>query len=52
VVAALPPVALEERGDVVVDTQTAWSIAVTHTRRVTAGAHAQVDASTFTRDGA
>jgi hypothetical protein len=52
VTAALPPVALEERGDFVVDTQTAWPIAVTHTRRVTAGAHAQVDTSTFTRDGA
>ena len=46
--AETPSVALEERGDFIVDTRTAWPIAITHTRHVTAGAHSQTDATSFT----
>ena len=45
--AALPPVTLEERGDFVVDTATAWPVRVTHARTVRAGAIAQVEETRF-----
>lgn len=51
-VPAVPPVALEERGDFVVDTQTAWPTSVTHTRRVSVGPHLQVDTNSFIRSRA
>jgi hypothetical protein len=47
--AAMPPVTLEERGDFVVDTGTAWPLQVVHTRTVRAGARTQVDRASFSR---
>jgi len=44
----IPSVALEERGDFIVDTRTSWPIAVTHIRHVIAGAYSQTDATSFT----
>ncbi len=44
----LPPVSLEERGDFVVDTASAWPARVTHARTVRVGAMAQVDSTSFT----
>jgi hypothetical protein len=45
---ALPPVSLEERGEFVVDTASAWPVRVTHARTVRVGALAQVDSTSFT----
>ena len=47
--AAMPAITLEERGDFVVDTATAWPVRVTHARTVRAGAMAQVDETSFSR---
>ncbi|MCK9687449.1 hypothetical protein [Scleromatobacter humisilvae] len=44
----LPPVSLEERGDFVVDTASAWPARVAHTRTMHVGAMAQVDSTSFT----
>ena len=46
---ALPPVSLEERGDFVVDTASAWPARVTHVRSTRVGALAQTDSTSFTR---
>ena len=51
-VPAAPPIDLQERGDFVVDTQSAWPISVSHTRRASVGPHLQVQTHTFTRHGA
>lgn len=51
-VPAVPPIDLQERGDFVVDTQSAWPISVSQTRRVSVGPLLQVETSTFTRHGA
>ncbi len=47
--AALPAITLEERGDYVVDTATAWPVRVTHARTLRAGALVQVEETWFTR---
>ena len=44
---AMPAITLEERGDYIVDTATAWPARVTHARTVRAGATAQVDSTSF-----
>ena len=51
-VPAAPPIDLQERGDFVVDTQSAWPISVSHIRRVGIGPHLQVETHSFTRRGA
>ena len=48
-IAALPAFSLEERGDYVVDTASAWPVRVTHARTVRAGPHAQVEETSFRR---
>jgi len=47
-VAEIPSVALEERGNFIIDTRTSWPISVTHLRQVTAGTQSQTDATSFT----
>lgn len=49
---AVPPTDLQERGDFIVDTQSAWPISVSHTRRVSIGPHLQVETHSFTRRAA
>ena len=43
----VPALSLEERGDFVVDTATAWPVRVTHQRTVRAGTLAEVDQASF-----
>jgi hypothetical protein len=49
VVGDVPALELDERGDYVVDTRTAWPVSATLTRKVVAGEQVQVDAMSFTR---
>lgn len=46
-IAALPAITLEERGDHVVDTASAWPVRVTHARTLRAGPIAQVEETSF-----
>ncbi len=46
-IAALPAITLEERGDYVVDTASAWPVRVTHARTLRAGPIAQVEETSF-----
>lgn len=39
---------LDERGDYVVDTRTAWPVSATLTRKLVCGAQVQVDSTSFT----
>jgi hypothetical protein len=43
----MPSVAIEERGDFIIDTRTSWPISVSHTRQVMAGARSQSDTTSF-----
>jgi hypothetical protein len=44
---SVPEMSIEERGDFVVDTATAWPVRVTHQRTVRAGTLAEVDQASF-----
>jgi hypothetical protein len=49
VVGHAPALELDERGDYVIDTRTAWPVSATITRKVVAGEQVQVDTTSFTR---